>query len=169
MKTYRPGFLWALILTFFLAGCGSQASAPPVDLPAPVAGFIEVSSPDADGNVTVTGSEGAVPGGAIVMIVNESASASLIAPMIGAFVSEAYAADDLPAICSEPGHSCTVADSDGKFVVVIAAAEGDTLTIGIIDSEGNWISELLTESVPEPEPEPEANCSGESVAGDAVD
>mgnify|MGYP001266332129 CR=1 FL=1 len=169
MKITRPGFLWALILTFFLAGCGGSASAPPVDLPAPVAGFIDVSSPDAEGNVTVTGSEGSVPGGAIVMIVNESASASLITPFMGFFVSEAHASDDLPAICSEPGHSCTVADSEGRFVLVIAAAEGDTLTIGIIDSDGNWISELLTESVPEPEPEPEANCSEEGVAGEAVD
>ncbi|HPQ80421.1 MAG TPA: hypothetical protein PLZ86_01720 [bacterium] len=152
---------------FVFAGCGS-ASAPPVDLPAPITGYIDVSEPDGEGNVTITGGEGSVEGDSIVLVVNESQSASLLTPILDAFVTKAWAEDYFPEICSREGHACTMSNSNGEFVLVIQADYGDLLTIGLINYLGDWISEISQMSVPS-EPEPEANCSGLGLLGETVD
>ena len=120
MKSRTPTLKSAVLalLLFAVAGCGS-ASAPPVDLPAPITGRIDVSSPDADGNVTITGSAGAVEGASLFMAVNESVSASL--QLLDALVPSAYAGS-FPAVCYEAGHACAVAESDGSFVIILQAS-----------------------------------------------
>ncbi|MFH1829559.1 MAG: hypothetical protein ABH871_02115 [Pseudomonadota bacterium] len=157
-----------LIMAFVWAGCGST-SAPPVDLPAPITGRVDVSAPDADGNVTITGSEGAVTGDNIVMVVNENVAGAVTQQIMDMLISNAYAGD-LPSICSEPGHACTMSASDGSFTLIIAASVGDSLVIGLIDESGAFISELLRTDVPQSgEPEPGTNCSTEGVSGAVVD
>lgn len=156
----------AFIIAIISAGCGS-VSAPPVDLPAPITGRVDVSSPDGDGNVTITGSEGAVEGGNIVMVVNESVATAW--KLLDKLIPPAYA-QTLPSICSEVGHACTVAADDGSFQVTIPASTGDVLVIGLIDEDGNWISDTISVPVPESgTPDPSANCAGEGVTGTVVD
>jgi hypothetical protein len=167
MKTIKIYIgVFAILISFFAAGCGS-VSAPPVDLPAPITGRVDVSSPDADGNVTITGSEGAVEGGYIVMVVNESVATAW--KLLDKLIPSAYA-QTLPTICSAIGHACTVAAADGSFQVVIAASINDTLVIGLIDENGDWISEVIRVLVPESgTPDPSANCVGRGVTGTVVD
>jgi len=169
MKT-RKTILLGILITMLIAavGCGS-ASAPPVDLPAPITGRIDVSSPDENGEVTVTGTEGAVTGGTIVMVENESESGSASLMIYDLLVPSAHA-QDLPAICEEPYHACTYSEQDGSFQVVIFASVGDTLVIGIIDENGEWRSDVIRVTVPPSgTPDPEANCAGEGVTGAVVD
>jgi len=171
MKTTKMKYIAAIAAIVLLAGCGSSVSAPPVDLPAPITGRIDVSAPDEDGNVVVTGSEGAVEGGSLVMVVNESESAALELRLWDLIVPSAYAAE-YPDICSEEGHSCTYADEDGSFIILIKAGTDDALTIGVIDPEtGEWLSETITVSVPQsgdPNPDTES-CEGLGLTGKVVD
>jgi hypothetical protein len=169
MKTRKTALLGTLITMMILAvGCGS-ASAPPVDLPAPITGRIDVSSPDANGDVTVTGTEGAVTGGAIVLVVNEDEAGSASMMIYDMLVPSAYA-QTFPAICEEVWRACTEAAEDGSFQVVIPAAVGDTLVIGLINDEGEWRSDTIRVVVPASgTPDPEANCLDEGVAGAVVD
>lgn len=168
MKTTLKSALVMAAIALLIGGCGGSASAPPVDLPAPITGYIDVSAPDGNGDVTISGGEGSVEGDSIVLVVNESESASIFRPVIDALVRSALAEDGFPEICSRAGHACTMSDSNGEFVLVIKADYGDLLTIGIINSLGEWISELSQMSVPS-EPEPGANCSGKSLSGKAMD
>lgn len=168
MKTKKTALLGTLITMMILAvGCGS-ASAPPVDLPAPITGRIDVSSPDENGDVTVTGTEGAVTGGTIVMVVNESESGSASMMIYNLLVPSAHA-QTFPVICDEAGHACIYSEQDGSFQVVIPASVGDVLIIGIINENGEWRSDTISVVVPESgTPDPEANCLGEGVTGAVV-
>jgi hypothetical protein len=169
MKTRKTALLGTLITMMILAvGCGS-ASAPPVDLPAPITGRIDVSSPDENGDVTVTGTEGAVTGGTIVMVENGSESGSASMMIYDWLVPSAHA-QDFPAICDQAGYACSYSEQDGSFQVVIPGSVGDTLIIGIINENGEWRSDTVTVVVPESgTPDPEANCAGEGVTGAVVD
>lgn len=168
MKITKTPFVGAFIIMMLLwAGCGGS-SAPPVDLPAPITGRIDVSSPDANGDVTITGDADAVTGGTIVMVVNEDAAAAawMILDML---VPNAYA-QTFPSICDTTGHACTESADDGSFQLTIPAAVGDTLTIGLIDENGDWISDTISTTVPESgTPDPTANCAAEDVTGKVVD
>ena len=166
MKTTLKSALIMAAIALLIGGCGGSASAPPVDLPAPITGYIDVSAPDGNGDVTISGGEGSVTGDSIVLVVNESESASIFRPVIDALVRSALAEDGFPEICSMVGHACTMSNSNGEFVLVIKADYGDLLTIGIINSLGEWISELSQMSVPS---EPEANCAGLGLSGKVVD
>jgi len=156
-----------VIISFIWAACGtSSISAPLVDLPAPITGRVVVSSPDANGYVKVTGTAGAVPGGSLVMAVNESVTAIRISGILNLFVKDSYAQEtQLPAICNEAGHACAFADENGEFVLLLKAAVGDSIAIYIIDLDGNIRSPALRIAVPELL----ANCAGKEVTGRAVD
>ena len=169
MKIKTGISLAAIVIATLLAGCGS-VSAPPIDLPAPITGRVDVSAPDANGNVTVTGTEGAVEGSELVMVVNETTAASASLSILDLIIPSAYAAS-FPNICSTTGHACAYAEADGSFVVVIAADSDDALTIGLIDaSSGAWRSERIEVTVPQSgEPEPDANCTGLGLSGATVD
>lgn len=169
MKITKTPIAGAFIIMMLLSvGCGS-ATAPPVDLPAPITGRIDVSSPDGDGNVTVTGDEEAVTGGQIVMVVNENEAGAVSWMILNLIVPSAYA-QTFPSICDDAGHACTESADDGSFQVIIPAAVGDVLVIGLIDSEGNRISDTISLTVPESgTPEPDANCEGMAVSGAIVD
>ncbi len=157
----------------FLAGCGS-ASAPPIDLPAPVVGRVTVGAPDASRKSTITGTEGAVPGGSIVMAINEriAGTASLMWKISDALIPVAYA-QSLPAVCSQSGHACIVANADGSFVMTIDAAIGDNIIIVLIDELGTEISERLSIIVPELTAGGDVpvikNCAGTGATGTVVD
>jgi len=167
MKIRVKHYISVIILLALLTSCGSL-SAPPVELPAPVTGRIEISDPDADGNVTITGSAGAVPGGSMVMAVNESVAGTVAMSILDLLVKPAYAETVFPTICSSTGYACAVADSDGAFVIILAADSNDSIVIGIIDSStGEFISEVIRLVVGEDNPE--ANCADLGVAGEAVD
>ena len=170
MKIKTGISLAAMMVAALLAGCSSSVSAPPIDLPAPITGRIDVSAPDANGNVTVTGTEGAVAGSELVMVVNETTAASASLFILDLIVPSAYASS-YPAICSTVGYACEYAEADGSFVMVIAAESDDALTIGLIYSDsGEWRSERISVSVPQSgEPEPDANCTGLGLSGAAVD
>lgn len=165
----------ALLLVALMAGlvivrCGSSASAPPVNLPAPITGRITVSSPDADGNVSITGDAGAVDGGATVMAVNETVAGVVSWKVIEFLVSKAFAtSDQLPSACSETGHACAVASTDGSFTISIRASASDSIAIGVIDSlTGEFISDLLRQSVPSSGSVTGA-CEGKGLSGAVVD
>lgn len=147
--------LWKIIpmivLCAFAAGCGG-ASAPPVDLPAPVTGQIEIGTPTADGKSTITGSAGAVPGGSYVLVINErievAADTSPLIKLLDELVPSAYADTTLPDICALAGHWCVIAEDDGSFELIIDAYINDSIVIVIIDEWGTEISERLIRSVP---------------------
>jgi hypothetical protein len=78
----------------------------------------------------------------------------------------------LPSVCSTAGHACTVAADDGSFTIVLAASDGNSIVIGLIDpTTGAYISELLRREVPSPSPNPPVanNCLGKGVSGATVD
>lgn len=157
------------IVACYVASCGGS-SAPPVDLPAPITGRVEVGSPDADGNTTIKGTAGAVDPDVTVMAVNESLTNAKVFEFLNSFVPTAYAESTLPSVCSQTGHACAVADSTGAFTITMPASIGHSIKIGVIDATGAFISETITLSVPDKgEPSPEANCKGNSLTGKAVD
>ncbi len=168
-----PFILAFIIGALYTAGCGASASsAPPVDLPAPITGRVDVSAPDANGNVTITGVEGAVPAGTTVVAINDSVATSATLKFLDRLVANAYAQElGLPVICSDLGYACTVAGTDGSFVLVIAASEGDIIRLGLIDpTSGAFISEFIQILVPSSgTPLPQANCAGQGVSGSVVD
>jgi len=163
--------LWEIIpvivLCAFAAGCGG-ASAPPIDLPAPVTGQIDISTPNAAGKSTVTGSAGAVPGGSYVLVINErievAQNASPLIRLMDALVPSAYATATLPDICDLLGHWCIVAGDDGSFELTIDAYINDSIIIVIVDGWGNEISERLIRNVPASDQEiaacPDVNVHG---------
>jgi hypothetical protein len=144
-----------LILTLMAtaAGCGgttatSGAAAPPVDLPAPVVGRIDVGTPDATGKSTITGTEGAVEANTIVMAINENLEAvSALWRITDALFPSAYA-QSLPSVCSETGHACTTSASDGSFELQIEASIGDSIVIVLLDEEGTEISPRISVIIP---------------------
>jgi len=148
--SYTRFFMGTLaIVMLFIAGCGAAASAPPVDLPAPVVGRITVGTPDATGKATITGTEGAVPGGSIVLAINSrlEGSASLLWKLTDALVPAAHA-QTLPEICSFLGHFCAIADADGSFVLIVDALIGDDIIIVIIDEEGIEVTDRVSFIIP---------------------
>ncbi len=138
-----------MMLALLAAGCGG-VSAPPVDLPAPITGRVDVSEPNADGNVTITGAEGAVEGGSLVLAVNETvAGEQSVLHLLDGLIPSAHADSDWPATCFETGHACAEADATGAFTMELAAEVGDSIAIGTIDADsGEWTSDVLREEVP---------------------
>lgn len=133
-------------------GCSSGMSAPPVSLPTPVTGRIVVSAPDADGNVSVAGEDGAVEAGSTVMVINSSVAGSAgrwLRQILGLVEGTAYAGGDgYPPVCSEEGHACATADENGAFSVTIPAAEEDEIIVVLIDATtGAEISDRLIKEV----------------------
>jgi hypothetical protein len=83
-------------------GCsgGAGASSPPVGIPAPVAGLISTTSPDAAGKSRLIGAPGAVEGGAALQVSKSSTSLAT-----------------------------ATANGDGSFDVEFPAALGDTIDL----------------------------------------
>lgn len=174
----RLGIVAALLL---LASCGGgssgggAASAPPVDLPAPITGRIDISEPDADGNVTVTGSAGAVTGGAMVIAVNETVSGEQALKFLDYLIPSAYAQTTFPSICSQAGRACALAGDDGSFVIVLPASRGDSIAIGLIDpTSGSFVSERVRSAVPIGSDDAangvlDTDCAGLGLSGAGVD
>lgn len=156
-----------LALVATAAGCNS-ASAPPVELPAPVTGQIDISAPNAEGKSTITGSAGAVPGGSYVLVINERLEAaqntSSMFNIVDALVPSAYAASLLPDTCDLAGHWCVVADEDGSFVLTVDAYINDSIIIVLINGLGYEISERLVRSIPASDEEIAA-CPNKGVNG----
>ncbi len=179
MKRYPIYFTLALItLIGAFSGCGGTGagvSAPPVDLPAPVTGRVDVSAPDADGNVHITGAAGAVPGGSMIMAVNESVAGAVAWKILDRLIPSAYAQEvNLPSVCGLPGHACTVAADDGSFEILLPAVLDDAIAIGIIDPEtGEFLSDLLrliVALISSPGgPNATAHCAGLNLSGAAAD
>jgi hypothetical protein len=166
MRNVGIKYLIIALLAVVLAGCAS-GSAPLVDLPAPISGHINISNPDSDGNVLVAGSAGAVDGGSMVMVVNETTAGISAVMILDLLVKPAYAQSSaFPSICNTTGRACGVAGADGSFTVTLPAAIGDSLAIGVIDSSGRWISEILRRDVSTTETE---TCADEGVSGAVVD
>ncbi len=79
------GFAALILATILLqaggtGGCGSATgmSSPPVNIPAPVAGLISVTSPDGEGAVRMAGAASSVQGGATVNVLFEAPSALIV-------------------------------------------------------------------------------------------
>src|SRR5262245_51412064 len=68
--TLRTTCVCALIATLVLTASAFTSAQPLFYVPdkPPVASLIQISAPDANGNVIVTGSPGAVPGGSVVAL-----------------------------------------------------------------------------------------------------
>lgn len=120
----------------FLTSCGSSgsASAPLIDLPAPIAGRISeeitVSAPDADGNVTISGGKGVVPAGSIVVILlDDTASAAGTTVFIDECMEKGVAYGDDTA--------CVVAGSQGGFDISLPAEVGDSLLVVVYNPEAS--------------------------------
>ncbi|MBT3182103.1 MAG: hypothetical protein HN337_06325 [Deltaproteobacteria bacterium] len=163
--------LTTLLLTTFVGCGGSAASAPPVDLPAPITGRITISNPDSSGNVTITGTAGAVDGGAMVMAVNEETAGAVSAILLDIIIKSAYATS-FPGVCYEDGHACAVADAEGAFEMLLAAELGDSIVIGIIDENtGEFTSDIvrMTVGVQDATTTSETTCADYDVDGQAVD
>ncbi len=134
-----------IIIAVLVGGCAAQASAPPLEIPAPTTGRITVGAPDAAGKAIVTGTSGAVPALATVLIVNQSiVDAAMALNIVPSVTADEVA---LPGICYEPAHWCVVASEDGSFDATIDASVGDTIMIALVDSEGN-VGEAITITVP---------------------
>lgn len=172
MRRLTNKILIAMGLLLITAGCGGSTEsnvAPPVELDAPISGRIDISTPDEAGNVTITGSAGAVPGGSLVMGVNETVAGTVsFLRFLDAIIPSAYAQTSSPDVCSEAGHACALADDDGAFTMQLAASVGDSIAIGVIDpSSGEWLSDILRREVSATETT--TACSGEGVSGAVVD
>lgn len=175
MKRSSIAFM-ILFLMATAAGCGGTtavgaATAPPVDLPAPVVGRIDVGTPDAAGKSTITGTAEAVEPGTIVMAINENLEVvSALWKVTDALFPAAYA-QSLPSVCSETGHACTVSASDGSFELQIDASIGDSIIIVLLDESGTEISPRISVIIPstnleDTELEVEAGeCAGIGVVG----
>lgn len=144
------GISATLFFLLVVTSCGG-VSAPPVSLPSPVTGRIVVSSPDASGNISVTGEDGSVSGGSTVMVVNTTTSSfNWPEKFLNILVSDAYAANTFPSICSETGHACALADANGAFEVSIPGSIGDGIAVVLIDATtGEELSDRLTRTVPD--------------------
>lgn len=114
MNTSRFFYVFLILSVFFAASAcsGKLTSSPPVSIPAPVAGLISISSPDANGVVQVRGTAGAVTGGSLVTITAGSADAALVKNSVKALTTVTV-----------------VAESDGSFEAEITAVAGDVITI----------------------------------------
>jgi len=163
----------SIIITFvllgsFFAGCGgsSFATAPPVDLPAPVVGRITIGTPDATGKATIIGTEGAVEPGSIILAVNTriEGSVSTLWKLTDVLIPAAYA--QTAATCTALGHVCTIANEDGSFSMSIDAVIGDTIYVVLIDENGVEISPRVTFTIPSTELIQELNaCTGLGLTG----
>lgn len=147
-----------VVLAFFtliiigLTGCGAGSmSAPPISLPTPVTGRIVMSSPGAEGPISIIGEAGAVTGSQTVMAINTTVVVvQLYESIMGIFVGNVYAtAAGFPNICYEAGRECVTANADGSFELNILADEGDEIVVVLIDSNGNEISDRLARDVPQ--------------------
>jgi len=113
-------FLTLLLLSLASIHCGSSTSSgssstPPVDIPSPVS-HLSISTPDSNGEVTVTGDAGFADGSTLVTVLNASQTARLFTDL---FISVAHA-----------GTSSTVtSNADGSFQTTISASAGDSLTV----------------------------------------
>lgn len=160
-----------VLIVLFAAGCGA-ASAPPLDLPAPVTGQIDVSPPDASGKSTITGSEGAVTANNIVLAGNaDLTETALLWKLTDALVKNAHAqTSSLPEICTTVGYSCTVAGIDGSFTMTIDAVVGNSIYVVLVDVHGTEISPRSDFTVPAWQLSiSAAGCSGTSSHGYLVD
>lgn len=116
--------LTALLPLFFLSfSCGDSATgAPPVYLPAPTGGYINTTSPDANGNVMVYGyiyAEGLPVPDAEVAVNNATSGTSQTA----------------------------TADANAFFSVTIGASVGDSLSVSYTDPATGQTSEATTVTV----------------------
>ena len=140
------GYVVALLTAVLIASCGG-ASAPPVDLPAPITGQIDASGPSADGKSTITGSAGSVTGGTIVLAINENTATSSLWRVTDFLFPKAYATA-LPSVCDLIGRVCVIAADDGSFTMEIDAVAGDTIILVLIDESGVEISDRVTIAIP---------------------
>jgi hypothetical protein len=137
--------LIVFLICFSLLGvtnCGSSSSAtstssPPVDIPSPVS-HLSISSPDATGQVTVTGEAGFADAGTTVTVENTTTSSARLLPSW--VIQDAFA--------QTVSATATVA-ADGSFSTHLAASEGDTLTVTYTSGGTETSAE---DSVPDAQP-----------------
>lgn len=138
-------------LAFLLTSCfNSNSALPQSSLPAPTNectddDCVTLSSPDADGVVTVTASTGTVPNNALVIIEVESTSSSL-SPPVQAVVKQAttVCTADIP-ICSEvfstteafTGQCQLTAEDDGSFTLRLKVDLDKQLRIVYLDPDND--------------------------------
>jgi hypothetical protein len=127
LKKFFAAALLATLLT--LSDCGSGDSGPAADIPAPVS-HLSISSPDAGGEVRITGSAGLTDAGTTITISNPNATSSDLWKF---FIRQAYA---------HTTHT-TAADADGSFQTSIEGAVGDAITVSYV-SGGETQSDSLT-------------------------
>lgn len=106
-------FLAAVILSAGCAWFEIDDGASAADIPAPANGMIDISSPDEDGNVLITGSAGAVAAGSAVMAANETVVDTQASSSFSPLLVPTETSSDLPPICNTPGYACTIAGDDG--------------------------------------------------------
>ena len=161
-----------ILIAFFAAGCGA-AAAPPVDLPAPVTGQIDVSPPDASGKSTITGTEGSVTANTIVLAGNEDLTeTAMLWNLTEALMPSAHAQtqSSLPEICTTTGYACTISDSNGAFTLLIDAFVGNSIYVVLVDANGNERSPRSEFTVPAYDLSiSAAGCTGTSGHGYLVD
>lgn len=147
VKRFKNLFLVGLTgLAIFLEACGSSSGAPPLSIPAPATANITISSPDAQGLVTVTGAAVEARANFIIQATNTTASSALLEELINLLISEALA--QVAVAC---GDHCvqTTAAADGSFSLQIEADRDDVLSIVLMDPDTNTESDPIEESVPD--------------------
>lgn len=155
-----------LVLFLALSACGTTGGSalPQSSLPPPNEcddDCITVSSPNTEGQVVVTGSAGAVPNSALVLVKIESGSTSFLKPfhmldsLIPSALAQGLCSSDVPECLEiEPGFEgiCQlIAEADGSFRATLYASEEQSLKISYLDPESceevtrveNRISELV--------------------------
>lgn len=100
--------------------------------------------------VTVAGASGSVKANATLLLVNEDrvTSAARWLPRFLALVwrqilPPAYAAE-FPAICYQTGHLCVTADATGAFTASIPGADGERISIHLLDAATEEKGERLS-------------------------
>lgn len=150
-----------VIISWGMAQCGATtggAAAPQSSIPLPDAQDpITVSAPDADGIVRVTGSAGAVPNNAVVVVeVGVATTSSLGAELCVAKVDEIFKTECTSALPACPSldsdNKCqdTAAD-DGSFTLQVPAGVDDNILVSYLDpdtcAETTAYTVVVTENV----------------------
>jgi len=130
----RPCLEWKKILSLarvllllglgmIVPACGTPSNStidtsPPVDIPPPISNLMTVSGPDADGQVRITGSRGAVLNGALVQVTDLTQGG--MARLEAYFLASAFAQETPIDVIANP---------DGSFQLTLRAKIGDILRV----------------------------------------
>lgn len=125
-------------------GALPQSSLPPAQNCSGGGGCISVTGADSRGYVTVTGSTGAVPNSAVVILSVASSTSLNLNNFTDTFIASAQAqttscSSDLPT-CTDSleASSCQIAaETDGSFSATIKAQDEQTISVSYLDSTDN--------------------------------